>query len=218
MQRGANAVRLSVLGATGGTGQQIIAQAVEAGHHVVAVARRPQAVGAPGPRLTIVSGDVLDPAWRGSGIEGADAVLSALGARTGRAPTNLYSASTAAVLDAMTAHGARRLVCVSATPVGPADQQAWLDRRVAHPILSRLFGGLYADMRRMEEVLAASDADWTVFRPPRLTDGPATGRYRTAVGTQLARAWTLARADLAAAMLAAVTDSSLIGKAVTIAR
>jgi hypothetical protein len=56
----------------------------------------------------------------------------------------------------------------------------------------------------------------TVFRPPRLTNGASTGRYRTAVDGPLPRAWSVSRADLAAAMLAAAQDSALVGHAITI--
>ena len=69
----------------------------------------------------------------------------------------------------------------------------------------------------MEDLLAASDRDWTVFRPPRLTNGAPTERHRTAVDAPLPRAWSVSRADLAAAMLAAAQDPALVGHAVTIA-
>lgn len=210
-------MKLTVLGPTGGTGQQIVQQALAAGHDVTAVARHPEAVVLTGPRLRVVPGDVLDPAWRGAGIDGADAVLSALGVRAGRPPTTLYSAGAAAVLVAMGTANVRRLIAVSSTPVAPAARRSLLDRRIAHPLLHRFYGGAYDDMRKMEDLLAASQTDWTIFRPPRLTSGRLTGRYRTAVGTKLSRAWNLSRADLAAAMLAATEDPALIRRAVTVA-
>ena|GEM_PF-3775056 len=71
---------------------------------------------------------------------------------------------------------------------------------------------------KIRQLLAASQSDWTVFRPPRLTNGALTRRYRTAVDVPLAHAWNLSRADLAAAMLGAIDDPALIRRAVTIAR
>lgn len=209
-------MKLTVLGPTGGTGDELVRQALAAGHHVTAVARRPEAVSPAHPELEVCRGDVLDPAWAGAGITGAGAVLSALGTDL-RRPTTLYSAGVAAVLDAMQAAGVSRFIGVTATPVGPESQKPLLDRYVAHPLLRRFFGPGYDDMARMEDLLARSRADWTVFRPPRLTGGPARGRYRTAVDRPLARAWTLSRADLAAAMLAAIGERALSGHAVTIA-
>lgn len=210
-------MKLTVLGPTGGTGEQIIRQALAAGHAVTAVARRPEAVTVSHPRLRVCPGDVLDPAWPAAGIAGADAVLSALGARVGRGPTTVYSAGTAAALAAMDTAGVRRFIGVTAVPAGPEAGKSALDRHVVHPLLRQFFGGGYDDMRRMEHLLAASQSDWTVFRPPRLTNKPLTGRYRTAVDAPLARARTVSRADLAAAMLAAIDDRALLRKAVTIA-
>jgi putative NADH-flavin reductase len=209
-------MRLSVLGPTGGTGKQLVRQALAAGHEVAAVARRPEAMRL-APQLRVVAGDALHPASLRQAIAGADAVLSALGSRAGNRPTTVYSAGTAAALTAMRETGVRRFVGISAAPVAPDEQKNLLERRVVHPLLHRFFGGGYDDMRRMEELLAASDRDWTVFRPPRLTDKPATGSYRTAVDRRLPRAWTVPRADLAAAMLAAVHDGALVRHAVAIA-
>ena len=210
-------MKLSVFGPTGATGAQIVRQVLASGHEVMAVARRPEAVPLADPRLRVVYGDVLNPASLHDGIVGADAVLSALGSRRMSRPTKVYSAGTAAVLAAMRDAGVRRFVGVTAVPVGPEDQKSVLERYLVHPLLHRFFGGGYDDMRRMEELLSESDLDWTVFRPPRLTDGPPTGCYRTAIDGPLPRAWRISRADLAAAMLAAANDPALIGHTVTIA-
>lgn len=210
-------MKLTVFGPTGLTGEQIVRQALAASHEVTTVVRRPDAVAPTDPHLRVVYGDVQDPASLREGVVGADAVLSALGSRQMSRPTKVYSAGTAAVLAAMREAGVRRFVGVSAVPVGPEDQKSVLDRYLVHPLLHWFFGGGYDDMRRMEELLAASDRDWTVFRPPQLTNGAPSGRYRTAVDGPLPRAWRVSRADLAAAMLAAVQDPALVGHAVTIA-
>ncbi len=211
-------MRLTVFGPTGATGEQILRQALAAGHDVTAVARRPDALAITDPRLRVVPGDVLDPASPlRDGVGGADAVLSALGGRAMNRTTTVYSTGTAAVLAAMRETGVHRFIGITAAPTGPDDQKSALNRYVVHPLLHRFFGGDYDDMRRMEDMLAMSDREWTVFRPPRLTDSAFTGRYRTAVDAALPRAWTVSRADLAAAMLAAVHDPALVGHAVTIA-
>jgi len=105
---------------------------------------------------------------------------------------------------------------VTAAPVAPQAHKSPLERRIVHPLLQLFLGGQYDDMRRMEKLLAASDVDWTVFRPPRLTNAAATERYRTAVDAPLPHNRTVSRADLAAAMLAAAHDPTLVGH-VTIA-
>ena len=211
------AMKLTVFGATGATGEQIVRAGLAAGHEVTAVVRRPDAMRVADPELRVVAGDVLQTESLPPGVAGAGAVLSALGARAMRRPTTVYSAGTAAVLGAMREAGVRRFVGITAAPVGPRAQQSPLDRYLVHPLLWWAFGPVYEDMRRMETLVAASDRDWTVFRPPRLTHAAATGRYRLAVDAPLPRAWTISRADLAAAMVAAVRDSTTVGHTVSIA-
>lgn len=210
-------MKLTVFGATGATGEQIVRHGLAAGHEVTAVVRHPDAMRVADQRLRVIVGDVLQPASLPAGIAEAGAVLSALGSRTMRRPTTVYSAGTAAVLGAMREAGVRRFIGITAAPVGPRVQQSPLDRYLLHPLLWWAFGAVYEDMRRMETLVADSGRDWTVFRPPRLTNAGPTGRYRLAVDAPLSRAWTISRADLAAAMLAAVPDSTMVGHAVSIA-
>jgi putative NADH-flavin reductase len=209
-------MKLTILGATGGTGQRLVREAIGAGHEVTAIVRRPDAITESSPQLRVVRGDLLDSQWTGEGIEGADAVLSAIGA-TSRGPTTLYSAGTAAVLKAMDNAGVRRILVVTADPARPTKDRLG-EAKIIHPILWQFLRGTYEDMRRMEQLLAASDTDWTVFRPPRLTDGPLTGKARTAVGKYLPRGRVVSRADVAAAMLAAIDDPATVRQAVAIAR
>jgi putative NADH-flavin reductase len=211
-------VKVTVFGSTGRTGQLVVRQALAAGHDVTAVARRPEAVDADGPRLRLVRADLLDRASLDEALFGADAVLSAAGSGGVRKRTTVYSEGTASVLAAMGAAGVRRLVVVSATPVAPDGEKTLLERCLLHPVIRAFFGPTYEDMARMEQLLRASTCEWTVLRPPRLTSGPTTHRYRTAVDAPLRGARSVSRGDLAAAMLAAVEDRSLIRHAVTIAR
>ena len=134
------------------------------------MARRPEAVAGTDQRLRVVAGDVLTPSSLREGIVAADAMLSALGSRAIRQPTTVYSQGTAAILAAMHDTGVRRFIGVTAAPVAPQAHKSPLERRIVHPLLQLFLGGQYDDMRRMEKLLAASDADWTVFRPPRLTN------------------------------------------------
>jgi putative NADH-flavin reductase len=210
-------VQLTVFGGTGPTGREVVEQAMAAGHHVVAVARRPEAMEASNPLLKVVRGDVMDPESLAAAFVGTQAVLSALGAKDLKGPTKLYSQGTAAILSAMAAAGVTRFVGVTAAPVAPVPEKSALDRYVAHPLLWRFFGGGYADMATMEELVARSEYDWTIFRPPRLTNGVLTNHYRMAVAKPLPRCWSLRRADLAAAMLASLDDTSLAKRVVNIA-
>lgn len=171
-------MRIAVVGGTGRTGGLVIDQALERGHAVVAVARRPEAVRPAGPTLRVVRADVLDRDSLVGSFAGCDAVVSALGVGTSRAPTEVYSAGVANVLAEMSAAGTPRLAVISAYPAGPREDRRGTTDRVVSAILWRVFGATYADMRRMETIVESSDAQWVVLRPPRLIARPPTGSYR----------------------------------------
>jgi putative NADH-flavin reductase len=193
-------MKIAVIGATGRTGREVIGQARARGHEVVAVARSPGRVITSADELTAVAADARDGEALRTAIDGSEAIVSALGAASGRAPTDVYSAGTANLLRAMDGGRIRRLSVISAVPAGPWEQQPAPFRLLIGPILERFFGGAYADMRRMEQELERRrDVEWTCLRPPRLVTAPAAG-YRLD-RRPLPRTRTLTRADLAAALL-----------------
>jgi putative NADH-flavin reductase len=213
-------MKIVVFGATGGTGMHIVRQALAQGHDVTAVVRRPDVItGEFGHQVDVPKGDVLEPASLEGACENADAVLSALGARAGRRPTRIYSEGMRNIRAQMTKAGVRRVLAISSAPLSKPSEKRPIDRWVAHPLMRVLFKGSFEDVRRMEEELAAAgDVEWTVFRPPRLLDGPQTGRYRIYIGKALRVANSIRRADLAAAMLAAIDDPATINNVVSIAQ
>lgn len=208
---------LTVFGGTGGTGARLIRAALDAGHAVTAPARDPSRIPTRHAALRTVRADVLDPPSLAGTMDGADAVLSTLGSPDGRTPTTVYSAGVANILDAMRLADVRRFIGISATPVTPDNEVRFVERRLVFPILYRFFGESYADMARMEQVLGNSGADWTVVRPPRLTDRRATGRYRIAVDRPLRGARTISRGDLAAELLRLLIDERAVRATVGIA-
>jgi putative NADH-flavin reductase len=197
-------MKIVVFGATGGIGSQVVAHALAAGHAVTAVARRPATITLRSERLEVVQGDVLEPATLGEPIAGQDAVISALGARD-RAPTTVYSEGVANLLRAMQAANVRRILCISAGGIDPGPR--W-QRILAKPLLWLIFKNMYADLLRMETVVQASDLDWTILRPPTLTNGPRTGRYQVAVNRHLSRSFSISRADVADYMINHLNDSA----------
>jgi putative NADH-flavin reductase len=210
-------MRIAVFGATGGTGQELLRQALAAGHQVLALARRPGAVTARDAGLRVVEGDVLRPEDVASVVAGADAVISALGIGMHRHATTVYSAGTGNVIDAMKAAGVRRLLCVSTSSL-----ELPPPRRITEFAVSKLLHAIlaapYADMALMERAVRTSGLEWTLVRAARLTNGPATGRYRTMVDAKLPGCWSISRADLAAYLLDRVTDEQTHGRCVEIAR
>jgi putative NADH-flavin reductase len=204
-------MKLVVFGATGGTGRCIVDQALVSGHDVTAVVRDPEGLPSRHERLRVVRADVFQGAEIEPQMIGADAVLSALGPSTYRTETTVCSRATESILGAMLETGVRRLACVSAAPVGAVGKEdTLLYRFVARPLLRAVFKGLYEDLDVMEGEVRRSDADWTIFRPPRLTDGPRTGRYRLGHDQNVVGGNSISRADLAEAMLDSLEDPAAL--------
>ncbi|MFD4786722.1 NAD(P)-dependent oxidoreductase [Streptomyces sp. NPDC058459] len=209
-------MRLTVFGATGGVGGEIVRQALEAGHEVTAVVRDPARLTVTGDRLHVVRADLSDPHTLRGAVAGRDAVLSGLGARS-RKDAGVTARLTRAVLAAMAAEGTWRLVIVSAAPVGPAPEDDGLLDRALRAVVSAVLRDTYADLRETESELARSTAEWTSVRPPRLLDRPLTGRYRTVVGGSPRAGRTIGRADVAHAMLATIGDPATVRQGIGVA-
>ncbi|MER5649837.1 SDR family oxidoreductase [Streptosporangium sp. NPDC002524] len=212
-------MKLTVCGATGGTGREVVRQALEAGHEVTAVVRDPARLPDDLTGVRVVTADVTDPRSLRPAMEGRDAVISGLGPRNRKlAREGVVAPATRGILSALEVCGVRRFVAVSAAPVGPSPQDApFFDRRIMTPLIRRLLRDVYTDLGAMEEAIRASGSEWTVMRPPRLLDKPRTGTYRLVVGGNVPGGHTIARADLAHAILALLDDPATVGQVVGIA-
>src|SRR5437773_3037789 len=222
------AMKLTIFAATGGIGRQLLEQAIAAGHDVTAVVRSPEKLS--GEAVRVVQADLAapDPAALESAVRGADAVLSGLGPRS-NADAGIAARGTAAIVAAMQATHVRRIVVVSAAPIGtvpspgrpkpprhdPGD--GFFMRHLLSHVAKTLFRAHYADLAVMEDLIRDSGLDWTIVRPPRLSDKPLTGRYRTAVGQNIRGGWIVPRADVAHYMLRhldqPVTTKQVVGVA-----
>lgn len=221
-------MKLTIFAATGGVGRQALEQAVAAGHEVTAVARNPADLPATDARIVTVDLAAPDPAVLQAAVEGADAVLSGLGPRT-KSDVGITERGTRAIVRAMQAGDARRIVVVSAAPIGtvpspgrpkpprkdPGD--GFFMRNLFSPMTKLALRKSYADLARMEDVLRDSGLDWTVVRPPRLTDKPLTGKYRTASGQNLKRGIYISRADVAHLMLRVLDQPETVKQVIGIA-
>lgn len=168
-------MKVLVLGATGGTGLELLEQALEDGHEVTAFARRPQAVVLKRSNLRVQKGDVLDYPSVAAAVQGQDAVLSALGVRR-LGKNTILSDGTRNVIQAMEKSGVRRLVLESSLGVGDsAGQLGALHNLFLLPLLLK---NVFRDKEVQESVVRASKLDWIIVRPAILTNGPRTGRYK----------------------------------------
>jgi len=209
-------MKLTVFGATGGIGREVVRQALDAGHEVTAVVRDPARLSVTGDRLAVFRDDLTDPEAVRPAVAGRDVVLSGLGARS-RKEAGVAARLTRTVLGALEAEGVRRLLVVSAAPVGPPPEEDGLFDRTTRGIVSALLKDVYADLRAMEAELAGSTTDWTAVRPPRLQNKPVTGAYRTVVGGFPTKGRFIGRADVAHAMLAMAGDPGTVKQGVGVA-
>ncbi len=186
-------MRIVVLGGTSRTGRQLLAQAQQRGYQIVAFTRRPEALPASPALAAVIRGDGRDPGALTGALAGADAAISLLPGG-GRADPHLASAAARALITAMPCAGVDRLVVVSAYPIAG-------DRpRLPIWVLRRVLATPYADVAQMEQIITASDLDWTIARLNRLTSKPATGAITTSTGL-LDRPRPHSRADTAAVLL-----------------
>jgi putative NADH-flavin reductase len=223
-------MRLTIFGATGGIGGQLLQQAVAAGQDVTAVVRDPRKLAPSRNGVRVVSVDLAapEPAVLESAVAGADAVLSGLGPRA-MTKAGVAEHGTRAIVQAMQASRVRRILVVSAAPISTVPSpgrrhpprhdpgEGFFMRNLLTPFAKTVMRERYADLALMEDLLRASDLDWTIFRPPRLTDQPLTGTYRTVFGQNLRRGVLISRADVAHGMLAALGQPATIRQEVGIA-
>ncbi|MBT2402272.1 MULTISPECIES: NAD(P)-dependent oxidoreductase [unclassified Streptomyces] len=215
-------MKLTVFGATGGVGREVVRQALEAGHEVTAVVRDPARLGVPEhQRLHVaVVADLTDPDALVPVLTGREAVISALGSANNKQArlSPVTSPAVRSILVAMDLAGVSRLSAVSAAPVGPdVPGDGVVARKIFLPLLRRVLRDLYADLAVMEALIRASRTQWTVIRPPKLLNKPRTGTYRRAIDANVPAGRFIARADVADALLTSLSDPSTTGHAVGVA-
>ena len=159
---------------------------------------------------------LMDPADIVPPVAETDVVMSALGPPS-KGPTTVLQNSTPSIIEAMEKSGTHRLVTtVSGSMVDDSGDGAFM-HYLAKPMTRRMLNNVCSDMRQAESEIHASNLDWTIFRPPRLTDKPGTGKYRIAIDRNLKRGFTISRTDLAKAVLELLNDPVTVRKHVFVA-
>ncbi len=173
-------MKLLVFGATGGTGREIVAQALDQGHAVTPFVRNPAAITTRHERLKLAQGDVLDYPLGEAAVQGQDVVLSALGVRKLRKNT-ILSDGTKNIIRAMEQHGVKRFVCESSLGVGDSKGQlGWVFNVFLIPLLLRY---VFRDKEVQEQYVKQGKLGWIIVRPGAFIDGPRTGVYRIGFST-----------------------------------
>ncbi len=193
-------MQILVIGATGGTGREIVKQALERGQDVVALARNPAKLDFKHERLRVVKGDVMDPSTLDAAVKVCDAVVCALGHKRWLGPSKILSQGTHNLIAAMERRGVKRLVVESALGVG--DSIGRLGVYYTLFTIPFILPFYWYDKERQERVVRTSNLEWIIVRPGQLTNGRRRGSYKHGprVGNYL---WSvsISRADTADFML-----------------
>jgi len=192
-------VKIALFGATGGTGRQVLVRALRNGDSIRALVRSPEKLD-PASALEIIPGDVRDQGAVDRCLEGVDAAVCVLGSHGGREPVE--AKGTALIIDGMQRLGVRRLVAVTSLGVGDSrDQVPGFFRVLMQLTLKKIM----AAKEEQEALIRESALDWTIVRPGGLTDGPATGAYRSGTDASI-KATRVSRADVAEFVVQQLSD------------
>jgi uncharacterized protein YbjT (DUF2867 family) len=189
-------MNLTVLGAAGATGVQLVEQALAAGHQVTALARSAENLTLTNPNLHVVQGDATDRAVVSQAMKGADAVISVLGARG-----PVIAEATRAVVAAAEQAGPDRIVMLSSFAVARERLKP-----VSELVTRMAMGSQIKDKTAGEEVLRASGLDWTIVYATLLTNGPKTEPRVVPETEKVGMSQRISRADVASFLLQAATD------------
>lgn len=209
-------MNLLIFGATGGTGRELVKQALELGHSVTAFVRNPAKLTVQHRNLRIVKGNVLDYPSVEHAVAGSDAVLSALGHKRWFIKTTILSDGTRNIINAMEKHGVKRFVCE--TSLGVGDSRGRLGIYYTFFVVPVIIYFYYKDKELQERYIKQSSLDWVIVRPGQLTNGRKRGTYRHSpdIGSRILTV-RISRADVGDFMLRQLTDNIYLHRTVGVA-
>ena len=208
-------MNVTVFGATGAIGRQVVDQLRSNGHVVTAYLRNPAKVPAEwGADVRLEVGEITDAAAIDRAVAGADAVVSALGPSMDRKATGLpLVEGTRHIVAAMQRHGVRRYVG-NGTPsvLDPRERPTW-QTRLSTFMAKTFLRRAHDEMLGMSQAVTTSELDWTIVRFLAPKDGPARGQVRQGFYGTDALGFNVTRADIAAFTAAQVDDPRYVGAA-----
>ena len=205
-------MKITVFGATGDTGKQIVKQALEAGYEVIAYARNPSKLNITHDHLTIIQGELFDAHSIENAVKGADAVLSTLGPRRGSKDRPLTQGMQN-IISAMKNQGVRRLIITSTLSAKDSKDKPDFKTKAMVNLVKTTMHAAYEDIVNVAETARASDLDWTIVRLAILNNKPKSGKVKAGyVGTGEV-ATQISRSDIADFMLKQITDMKYLHEA-----
>ena len=205
-------MRITIFGATGGTGKQLVEQALAAGYQVVAYVRNPSKLNTRHENLTIVQGDLADQAMIERAISGADAVISVLGPR-GDSKNKPITRGMQNIIEAMKKKGVRRLIISSTLSAKDPNDLPDFKAKALVNLVKLTMHAAYEEIVSVAETVRKSDLDWTIVRLTTLNNNPKSGKVRVGYLGKGEVGLRISRADLAEFMLKQVQDTKYLRQA-----
>jgi len=205
-------MRITIFGATGGTGKQLVEQALAAGYQVVAYVRNPSKLNTRHENLTIVQGDLADQAMIERAISGADAVISVLGPR-GDSKNKPITRGMQNIIEAMKKKGVRRLIISSTLSAKDPNDLPDFKAKALVNLVKLAMHAAYEEIVSVAETVRKSDLDWTIVRLTTLNNNPKSGKVRVGYLGKGEVGLRISRADLAEFMLKQVQDTKYLRQA-----
>jgi putative NADH-flavin reductase len=202
-------MKLTIFGATGGTGKQLIEQALAAGHRVVAFVRNPSKINTRHEYLTIVQGELADQAMIERAVSGADAVISVLGPR-GDSRSKPITRGTQNILAVMKKQGVRRLIISSTPSASDPNDLPDFKFKVLVTLVRLTMRAAYEEIISVAETVRMSDRDWTIVRVSLLNNNPKSGKVKVGYLGKGEVGVRISRADMAEFMLKQVQDTKYL--------
>jgi putative NADH-flavin reductase len=211
-------LKIAIFGASGATGGLLVERCLGAGYSVTALVRSPGTFVFRGC-VRVVEGSAFDPAAVRRTVEGADVVLSALGARSWR-KEDVLERAVPLIVEAMREARVRRIIALGSAGAKPDSlkKQPFVSRWIAENIVYTTFlKWPVVSQIAQWKTLSASGLDWTLVMPPRLENAKARGNLRVDGEALPRNALRIARADVADFMMQQIGNPDWIGKGVYIA-
>jgi putative NADH-flavin reductase len=215
-------MNIAIFGASGATGTLLTERCLAAGYNVSALLRTPEKFRLR-DKVHVVQGSPFDLASVGQTIEDADAVLSALGARSLKKEDVLERAVPqiiAAMRESLSRQKPVRRIIVlgsaGALSTSLDKQPAWRRWIVRNIVYSTFLKWPIASQISQWNELSHSNLDWTMVMPPMLTNGRARGGYRIDGDALPPNGSRISRADVADFMMQQIDNPQWIKKGVYI--
>jgi uncharacterized protein YbjT (DUF2867 family) len=206
-------MNITIFGASGRTGQQLVSQALERGHHVTAYVRRPESLTVQHYGLRVITGMLNEPDKLREAIAGADACLSVLGGNSLCKRSVAFTNGIDRIVNLMEQEGVPRFIYLSS--VGAGESRNFLPQPLRFLIADVMLRVPLADHQANEQRIVNSTLQWTIVRPGGLADGPATGKCQHGSDKTVFKSnASIPRADVAAFMLDQLTGAAYVKKAV----